>query len=55
MATYISADDFRVKGEKTALYLGFGILAAILLFMTAGTVGLVSHLQNPPKDNPSAP
>jgi Zn-dependent protease with chaperone function len=42
MASYISPDDFRIKGEKTALYLGFGIVIAILLFITAVSVGLVT-------------
>jgi len=42
MAVYISPDDFHVKGEKTALYWGFGILAFILFFNTAISVGLVT-------------
>ena len=42
MAAYISPDDYRVKGEKTALYWGFGILAFILLFITAISVGIVT-------------
>ncbi len=42
MATYISPDDFRVKGEKAGLYLGFAILAFILLFITAISVGVIT-------------
>jgi len=42
MGTYISPDDFRVKGEKAGLYLGFAILAFILLFITAISVGIVT-------------
>ncbi len=44
MAAYISPDDFRVKGEKTALYWGFGVLAFILLFITAISVGIFTLL-----------
>ena len=42
MSAYISPEEFRVKGEKTALYWGFGVLAFILLFITAISVGVVT-------------
>ena len=42
MPAYISPEDYRVKGEKAALYWGFGILAVILLFITAVSVGIVT-------------
>ena len=42
MASYISPDDYRVSGEMNALYWGFGILAFILLFITAISVGIIT-------------
>ena len=42
MAAYISPEDYRVDGEKTALYWGFGILAFILIFITAISVGILT-------------
>ena len=42
MRTYISPDDFRVQGEKAALYWGFGILGFIFLFISAIDVGIVA-------------
>lgn len=42
MVTHISPDDYRVSGEKTALYWGFGILAFVLLFITAISVGVIT-------------
>lgn len=43
-SSYISPDDYRVEGELTALYWGFGVLAFILLFITAFTVGVITVL-----------
>ncbi len=41
MATYIRPGDFRVKGEKTMLFLGFGTLAVSLSIITVVSGGLV--------------
>jgi Zn-dependent protease with chaperone function/ribosomal protein S27E len=38
--TRIHPDEYRVVGEKTALYWGFGSLAFVILFITALNVGL---------------
>jgi Zn-dependent protease with chaperone function len=42
MAASINPDDYRVRGEKLALYFGFGILGLIALFTTAVSVGVVT-------------
>ncbi|MFW6332393.1 MAG: M48 family metallopeptidase [Thermodesulfobacteriota bacterium] len=42
MGAYISPDEFRINGEKTALYWGFGILGFILLFVTTMSVGILT-------------
>jgi len=42
MKTCITPDVYRVKGEKTALFWGFGSLAFILAFITALSVGILT-------------
>jgi Zn-dependent protease with chaperone function/uncharacterized Tic20 family protein len=40
MAVYISPKDYRVRGEMATLYWGLGLLACVLLFVTAFTIGI---------------
>jgi hypothetical protein len=40
--SYLSPDDFRVKGEKRDLCIGIGILILVLLFITALSIGIVT-------------
>lgn len=42
VAAQIRPDDYRVTGEKLALFFGFALLAVILLFITAISVGIVT-------------
>lgn len=38
----MNPNDFRINGEKTALFFGLGILAFILIFITALSVGVLT-------------
>jgi Zn-dependent protease with chaperone function len=40
--TRIHPDEYRVAGEKTALYWGFGSLTFVIIFVTALKVGLIA-------------
>jgi Zn-dependent protease with chaperone function len=44
MASFISADDYRVRGEKLSLFGGFAILVFILLCAGIATAGIVPAL-----------
>lgn len=40
--TYIDPNDYRVEGEQKSFYVGIGVVAFILLFITAMSVGILT-------------